>query len=105
MNTIKSGIFDEKNIVEALKGEYGTFDLSNGIRVNKSGRMVQYWGTFSNRAEVVEIPVLPERHPVTFSGDNFSCCSIAEANSGKIKVPSIARGKRFVVSAMCILNS
>lgn len=105
MNTIKPYNNDEKTLVEALKGEYGTYDMSNGIRVTKAGRIVQWWGSFTDTAEAVEIPTLPERYPVTFSGDDFSCVSIAEAGSGIMSVPAAARGKRFVVFGTCLLNS
>lgn len=105
MNTIKSYNTDEKTLLEALKGEYGTYDTSNGIRITKAGRIVQWWGTFPETASVVEIPVLPERYPVTFSGDDFSCVAIAEANSRTITVPTFVQGKRFVIFGSCLLNS
>ena len=105
MNTIKGTGSDVKTLCEALKGEYGTVDMSNGIRVTKAGRIVQWWGAFDDGAEVVEVPVLPERYPVTFSGDGFSCVAIAEAGNGFLAVPDTAKGKRFVAFATCLLNT
>lgn len=105
MNTIKGTATDQKTLLEALKGDYGTSVAPNGMVVTKAGRIVQYWGAFNDSAEVVEIPVLPERHPVTFTGDDFACCAIAEAGSGFVSVPEAAKGKRFVVFATCLLNT
>ena len=105
MNTIKGTGSDQKTLCEALKGEYGTVDMSNGIRVTKAGRVVQWWGSFGDGTEVVEVPVLPERYPAIFTGDDFSCVAISEAGNGFLEVPEAARGKRFVVFATCLLNT
>lgn len=105
MNTIKGTATDQKTLLEALKGDYGRYVMPNGVVVTKAGRLVHYCGAFGSDAEVVEIPVLPERHPVTFGGDDFSCVAMAEAGNGFISVPEAAKGKRFVIFAICALNT
>ena len=105
METIKCTGTSEKALCEALKGEYGTYAMQNGITVTKAGRLVQFWGPFDATAEAVEVPVLPERYPITFSGDDFSCGAVVEAGSGSVPVPALARGKRFFVFANCLLNT
>lgn len=95
---------DEKTIIEALKGKYGTLRMSNGVCVLFQGRLVHLSGYFDGKQEVIEIPNLPERMPVIFAGDNFTCMSIAEPNAGFVKVPDTARQKKFAIIADCVLN-
>lgn len=105
MVNINDGTIGKEDLQEALKGDYGTFTMRNGVVVTKQGRIVNIWGAFGGGAEVVEIPSLPARFPVSFAGDDFSCATIAEVNSGFVKVPSIAAGKRFVIFGTCLLNN
>ena len=104
MNRIDSATKDEKTLIEALKGQYGTLRMSNGVFVLFQGRLVHLSGHFDGTQEVIEIPKLPERMPVMFAGDDFACMSLAEANAGFVKVPEKARNKKFAILADCVLN-
>ena len=95
---------DNETLADALRGEYGTYDMSNGIRVTKAGRVVHFWGSFPKGTKALEIPKLPERFPVIFTGDYSSCCKIAEANSIILDVPQSMRGYRFTIFATILLN-
>lgn len=95
---------DSRTIVEALKGDYGVERLGNGVEVLYMGRLVHFSGFFDGSQKVIEIPKLASRVPVLFSGDDFSCVAVAEANSGFVNVPEIAWQKKFVITADCVLN-
>lgn len=105
MQKIDSTVKNEKELSDALRGFYGVERLANGIEVLWQGRLLHFSGFFDGTPEVVEIPKLPARVPVLFSGEDFSCVSVAEPNSGFVKVPETARGKKFVVLGDCALNT
>ena len=104
MNVINGTETDKKTLFEALKGQYGTVRMENGIAVLYAGRMVHFSGYFDGKQDVIEIPKLAARVPVIFAGDDFSCMSLAEPNAGFVKVPDAAKQKRFAVIADCVLN-
>lgn len=106
MNRIDSTTTDEKTLLEALKGQYGTLRMRNGVFVLFQGRLVHLSGLFDGTQEVIEIPKLPERVPVIFTGDDFSCMSLAEPNAGFVKVPVLVKEKKkkFAIIADCVLN-
>lgn len=105
MQRIDESTSDKKELLEALRGEYGNVTMSNGITARIQGGLLHFQGFFDGKQDVIEIPKVPSRVPVTFSGDNFSCSSLAEPNSGFVKVPTSAKGKRFIVLATAILNT
>lgn len=93
-----------KSLTEAFRGEYGSFVMQNGIRVLVQGRLVHFEGAFSGDEESVEIPRFPSRFTIIFTGDDYACSTIAEPNAGFVCVPSVARGKRFIILSTGILN-
>lgn len=105
MKTIKSIGTTLKELVDALRGDYGAYSLSNGVLVVKAGRICLFWGRFAAGTEAVEVPSLPSVFPVFFAGDDFTCVRIADENIGILKVPTAADGKRFVVFGICLLNN
>lgn len=104
MNRIDNSNGLNKSLTEALRGEYGTYTMANGIRVLVQGRLVHFEGEFSGNEESVEIPRIPSRFTIIFTGDDYSCSTISEPNAGFVCVPSVARGKRFVILSTGILN-
>lgn len=104
MNRIDSTTTDEMTLKEALKGEYGTLRMGNGVSVLFQGRLVHIGGYFDGTQDVIEIPKLPARIPVIFTGDDFACMSLAEPNAGFVNVPDTAKGKKFAIIADCVLN-
>ena len=106
MNRIDGNTKDEKTLIEALKGRYGTLRMSNGVCVLFQGRLVHLSGYFDGTQEVIEIPKLPDRMPVIFTGDDFTCMSLAEPNAGFVGVPELVKEKRkkFAIIADCVLN-
>lgn len=100
-----NGISDIASLLEALKGAYGSTRLPNGLNVIYQGQFVHFNGIFSGNSDAIQIPSLPVRVAVIFSGDMESCCSIAEPSAGFVKVPAKMKGKRFSVFASCILNN
>lgn len=105
MQRIDSTTNQQEIFAEALQGEYGSFRMANGILVRKQGQLVFFQGHFDGSQETIEIPKLPIRVPLMFTGDTFGCCVLAEPNAGFVKVPELARGKRFVVFATGLLNN
>lgn len=105
MQRITTATKELRELVEALKGEYGMFRMENGIVCRYQGGIVHFEGYFDSGNEVVEIPKVPVRIPVVFVGDDFSCMSVAEADAGFVNVPEMARQKRFAVLATCLLNT
>lgn len=106
MIRIDSKTTDEKTLIEALKGQYGTLRMSNGVYVLFQGRLVHLSGYFDGKQEVIEVPKLPERFPVIFAGDDFTCMSLVEPNAGFVGVPALVREKqkKFAIIADCVLN-
>ena len=98
---------DFKEMSQALKGDYGMNRLSNEIEVFYMGRFVYFEGYFNGSQKVIEIPKIPKRVIVHFSGDDFDCIAIAEANAGFVGVPSFVQEKHkmFAISANCGLNN
>lgn len=94
----------EKALGEALKGKYGTYTMSNGIKVLYQGAMIHYEGAFDGSQNVIEVPVTSSRIAVMFTGDSGSCCSIVEPDNGFVNVPKAMKGNRFFVLATGILN-
>lgn len=105
MININGTVGDEKKLAEALKGFYGTNRLSNGIEVFYQGRFVFFEGLFDGSQDVIEIPKIPKRCIVHFTGEDFACIAVAEANAGFVKVPDAARQKKFSIMANCGLNT
>ena len=93
-----------KALLDALRGEYGEYRMSNGIRVLHQGRFIHFEGTFGSGEESVEIPRVASRLAVIFTGDGFSCAVITEPNAGFVCVPPLAKGKRFAILSTGILN-
>lgn len=105
MVNISGDMKDERNVAEALKGNYGTTRLSNQVECFYQGRFVYFEGFFDGSQDVIEIPKLPKRCIVHFAGEDFSCIAIAEANAGFVKVPEAAKSKKFAIMANCGLNN
>ena len=107
MININGNIQDEKKLTEALKGNYGTNRLSNGVEVFYMGRFVYFEGYFDGSQNVIEIPELPKRVIVHFAGDGFECIAIAEPKARFVSVPEIVKEKheKFTISAICGLNT
>lgn len=93
------------DLLEAAKGDYYDFTLGNGIIGIVQGRLLHFNGCFDGTQNVIEIPKINYRIPVLFTGENFSCMSLAEPNAGFVKVPDIAKQKKFVVFSTITLNS
>jgi hypothetical protein len=101
---INSNTDEKKTVLDALKGEYGTNTQPNGLCVTHSGRLVLLWGAFSKGADAVEIPKIPVRFPVLFSGDDSACSVPVEPNAGFVSVPEAFKTKRFMVMGFALLN-
>lgn len=104
MIRISTNTDEKRTLLDALRGEYGTSAMSNGITVTKAGRMVLFWGAFPAGTETVEVPKLPVRFPLLFSGDEGACCVPVEPLAGFVGVPATFRKKRFIVSGFALLN-
>ena len=107
MVNINGDTSEEKKLVEALKGNYGSNRLTNGVEVFYMGRFVYFEGYFDGTQKVIEIPKIPKRVIVHFAGDDFDCIAIAEANAGFVSVPALVQEKmeRFAIMANCGLNT
>lgn len=104
MVRVGSNTDEMKTILDALKGEYGTLAMSNGMNVGKAGRLVLLWGAFSAGADAVEIPKIPARFPLLFSGDPGTRVVLAEPGTGFVRVPELFRKVRFVAMGFALLN-
>ena len=96
---------DLAGLIEAVKGTYGTTRLPNGLNVIYQGSFVHFNGFFSGDGDAIQIPTLPVRVAIIFSGDDETCCTIAEPNASFVKIPAKMKGKRFTIFASCILNN
>lgn len=105
MRRIDNGTTEKNDFLDALRGDYGNFEQPNGIKGRFQGGLLHFQGIFSGNIDVLEIPRVPSRLPVVFTGDDFSCCVVVEPNAGFVKVPSLARGKRFVILSTAVLNT
>lgn len=104
MDTINYANFTKESLESALKGEYGTAMMSNGLTITKAGRFVAVWGCFTDSTEIVEVPALPVRYPLMFCGDSASGAAIVEPDSGFVDVPASVRGGRFIVMGFALLR-
>lgn len=104
MDTINYANFTKESLESALKGEYGTVTMPNGLTVTKAGRFFALWGSFADSTTIVEVPSMPVRYPLMFCGDAASGAAIVEPDSGFVDVPSSVRGGRFVVMGFALLR-
>lgn len=104
MNTINYTSYSQETLVEALKGDYGTVELPNGVTLTKAGRFHAVWGAVSGDVSVLEVPSLPVRYPLLFSGDSATASVVVEPNKGFVDVPQSVRGSRFVVMGFALLK-
>ncbi len=104
MNSIGTTNTDEKTLLEALKGDYGTIDMANGIRVTKAGRVVHFWGAFPKGTTAFEVPKMTERYPLLFSTESGSMSKLIEPNRNIVDVPFGLRTSKFIVLATILLN-
>lgn len=105
MDTINYANFTKESLESALKGEYGTAMMSNGLTITKAGRFYALWGSFTDSTTIVEVPALPVRYPLMFCGDSASGAAIVEPDSGFVDVPASVRGGRFVIMGFALLNN
>lgn len=104
MIRINTNTDEKRTLLDALRGEYGTSAMPNGMTVTKAGRIVMFWGAFPAGTEAVEVPKLPVRFPLLLSGDDGACCVPVEPSAGFVGVPEAFRKKRFVASGFALLN-
>lgn len=104
MNTINYTSYSKEALIEALKGDYGTIEMQNGLTITKAGRMNMVWGAIDEDCSVLEVPNFPVRYPLLFSGDSVSVSAIVEPDSGFVDVPAPVRGGRFVVMGFALLK-
>ena len=104
MNSIGITNTDEKTLCDALKGDYGTIDMANGIRVTKAGRIVHFWGAFPKGTTAIEVPKVTERYPIQFSTESSSMSKLIEPNRNIVDVPSGLITSKFTVFATLLLN-
>ncbi len=105
MIRIDSNVSSFKPFVEALRGEHGTVEKSNGVKVLMLGRLVLFWGAFGDSAATVEIPPQPVRFPLFFAGDDSAAAIVVEPGKGFAEVPEAVKGKRFIVLGFAELNT
>lgn len=104
MNTINYTSFSKEVLVEALKGDYGTTETDSGITITKVGRLQMIWGAFDGTTGILEVPSLPVRYPLLFSGDDVTAAVVVEPDSGFVDVPDSVKGNRFVVMGFALLR-
>lgn len=104
MNSIGPTNNDASSICEALKGDYGTIDMANGIRVTKAGRVIHFWGAFPKGTTAFEVPKMTERYPILFSTESSSLSKLIEPNQNIVNVPFGLRTSKFTVLATILLN-
>lgn len=92
---------------QALKGEWGSGVMSNGVTWVKMGRVITFSGIFTTSPEAIELPVVAARIPIYFAGTSGECkVAILEPERGFVRVPSSIRATaNFSMFGTGLLNS